>query len=561
MARVGLKPTLGRSFETQVKDLQRRARDAALRPVSEQTLGTTSYSQKADTHNLQPHGNSLARAWKAFTQFDDAFQYGRTSSADLHDIAQAVSEPGMKVTAHDYGSYIRLQGKNGFLDIREVKTATPYISSMDADSAGEVRGGGSQLYQAALDWIHNNGKKVRSDPSGLTWINDTRRTSNLMASALRWGTTQHLSVHPDQGVPWAEGNHEANLTAMAKVEMANAFKAVAQARDWRYDFAHERFIDATGRELTRDDFHRAVVLGDPGTSGIGLSTLQRAVFTASAIEKSERGELEGIVHQAETRGRVGSGLDRITYSLPNLRGGIEQAGAQALSEGVGKNSAQAPLWNGITGYDRRGNPKIVVILSRQDSGAYSIKINGTTHDFSETQTAAITGLTTDQLRALRAGDASAQPVLVAKAAAPAPAKPSPAKPTNEQAQDRSEELTVKKTDADKKHLTGTTEDSINHKLQTYLRNPLHAVGGPKSVWFKGALGFTQSNADDLARQLIFDTRTAYEKEKTKYGQKFDQMTPLQGANGKIISLKVTWIKNPDGVIRLVTITPKNKKHD
>nr|WP_246431007.1 hypothetical protein [Prosthecobacter dejongeii] len=316
MAHVGLNPTLGRSFETQVNDLKIRARNAALRPVSEQTLGTTSYSQRADTHNLQPHGNSLARAWKAFTQFDDAFQYGRTSSADLHDIAQAVSEPGMKVTAHDYGSYIRLQGKNGFLDIREVKTATPYISSMDADSAGEVRGGGSQLYQAALDWIHNNGKKVRSDPSGLTWINDTRRTSNLMASALRWGTTQHLSVHPDQGVPWAEGNHEANLTAMAKVEMANAFKAVAQARDWRYDFAHERFIDATGRELTRDDFDQAVVLGDPGTSGVGVSTLRRAVLTASAIEKSERGELEGIIYDSEVRGKKWGGLDRITYSLP-----------------------------------------------------------------------------------------------------------------------------------------------------------------------------------------------------------------------------------------------------
>ncbi|MES2737894.1 MAG: hypothetical protein V4672_16345 [Verrucomicrobiota bacterium] len=37
MARVGLRPTLGRSFETQVKDLQRRAREAALRPVRDRT--------------------------------------------------------------------------------------------------------------------------------------------------------------------------------------------------------------------------------------------------------------------------------------------------------------------------------------------------------------------------------------------------------------------------------------------------------------------------------------------------------------------------------------------
>ena len=219
--------------------------------------------------------------------------------------------------------------------------------------------------------------------------------------------------------------------------------------------------------------------------------------------------------------------------------------------------AQA-LWNGITGYDRRGNPKTVVILSRQDSGAYSIKINGTTHDFSETQTAAITGLSADQLRALRAGDASAQPVLVAKAAAPAPAKPSPTKPTNGQAQDRSEELTVKKTDADKKHLTGTTEDSINHKLQTYLLNPLHPTGGPKSVWFKGALGFTQSNADDLARQLIFDPQTAFKRDDTEHGQKYNQIISLKGKNGKIIPVTVCWIRNLDGVIRLTTILPEDK---
>ena len=288
-------------------------------------------------------------------------------------------------------------------------------------------------------------------------------------------------------------------------------------------------------------------------------------FTVKELVQSVQGNriysIEAVeTERASERKRDEPGTLASPTSSPQSEAQEQTTSVSAESQ-ISNNTSPQPLWNGITGYDRRGNPKTVVILGRQDSGAYSIKINGTTHDFSETQTAAITGLTADQLRALRAGDASAQPVLVAKAAAPAPAKQSPTKPTNEQAQDRSEELTVKKTDADKKHLTGTTEDSINHKLQTYLLNPLHAVGGPKSVWFKGALGFTQSNADDLARQLIFDTRTAYEKEKTKYGQKFDQLTPLQGANGKIISLKVTWIKNPDGVIRLVTITPKNKKHD
>ncbi|MEN3943013.1 DUF6883 domain-containing protein [Prosthecobacter sp. SYSU 5D2] len=218
-------------------------------------------------------------------------------------------------------------------------------------------------------------------------------------------------------------------------------------------------------------------------------------------------------------------------------------------------TSQNALWHGITGYDKRGNPKTVVILGRQSSGAYSLSINGTLRDFDEAQTAAITGLPPGQLRTLSSGDASHEPVQmveppVAKQPDPTPADPPPkdGSKTQEPASDPS----------DKKHLTGTTEESISYKLRTYLLDPKHPEGGPKSVWFKGALGFTQSNVDDLGRQLVFDPQTAKTTKTTEFGQKFNQIISLKGANGKVISVTVCWIRNPDGVIRLVTILPEDK---
>jgi len=49
-----------------------------------------------------------------------------------------------------------------------------------------------------------------------------------------------------------------------------------------------------------------------------------------------------------------------------------------------------------------------------------------------------------------------------------------------------------------------TRLSVDDKLERYLLNPDHPVGGPKSKWFAKALGFTKSNATELAAQLVFD---------------------------------------------------------
>jgi len=101
----------------------------------------------------------------------------------------------------------------------------------------------------------------------------------------------------------------------------------------------------------------------------------------------------------------------------------------------------------------------------------------------------------------------------------------------------------------------TTEESVRIKLQDYLLNPDHTKGGPKAKWFKQALGFTRENKDDLAKQFLFKDSEAVQTGITEFGVKFNQTINIVGANGRVIPVKIAWIRNDDGVVRLITAVP------
>ncbi|HMP30115.1 MAG TPA: hypothetical protein PKD85_10970, partial [Saprospiraceae bacterium] len=97
--------------------------------------------------------------------------------------------------------------------------------------------------------------------------------------------------------------------------------------------------------------------------------------------------------------------------------------------------------------------------------------------------------------------------------------------------------------------------SIYDKLDRYLLNDQHPVGSTKAKWFKEALGFTKDNIDDLAKQIVYDAKKAVQTQTTQYGTMFNQTIKITGANGKSINVVFAWIRNNDGVIRLVTAVP------
>ncbi|BDD80310.1 hypothetical protein TPB0596_00730 [Tsukamurella pulmonis] len=103
-----------------------------------------------------------------------------------------------------------------------------------------------------------------------------------------------------------------------------------------------------------------------------------------------------------------------------------------------------------------------------------------------------------------------------------------------------------------------TRDSVKRKLDGYLLNPAHVEGGPKAKWFEQALGFTRENAAALESQIVFDSTKALPTKLTQYGQQYNQVIPITGANGKIIDVTFGWIRNDDGIVRLVTAIPTKR---
>lgn len=103
-----------------------------------------------------------------------------------------------------------------------------------------------------------------------------------------------------------------------------------------------------------------------------------------------------------------------------------------------------------------------------------------------------------------------------------------------------------------------TRRSVEDKLARYLLNKDHPVGGSKANWFEQALGFNQTNASDLADQIVFNEKTAVPTESTQHGQKFNQVISIAGANDRKIDVTFSWIRNNDGIVRLVTGIPTKR---
>jgi hypothetical protein len=97
--------------------------------------------------------------------------------------------------------------------------------------------------------------------------------------------------------------------------------------------------------------------------------------------------------------------------------------------------------------------------------------------------------------------------------------------------------------------------SVNDKLARYLLNPNHQVGASKAKFFEQALGYTLENSSELAKQLVFNPKSAVQTMVTQHGTKFNQVINVVGANGRTIPVNTAWIQNNDGVVRLVTAVP------
>jgi hypothetical protein len=163
-------------------------------------------------------------------------------------------------------------------------------------SALKEGSGGSRMYDLAANYAHNNGLTFIGDPAGVSEAAMRRRLENMLSSALKYGTTDHIAPHPDQevgrldvGIPalrWRKGDTLGNIRAMvdASIATTEAINPNATA-NVRYDPATQSFVDASGAALD----HEAVsgMLGfdgrKPGTGAAGRTTVQRAALLRALL--------------------------------------------------------------------------------------------------------------------------------------------------------------------------------------------------------------------------------------------------------------------------------------
>lgn len=145
--------------------------------------------------------------------------------------------------------------------------------------------GGNRIYQAVATWAHNTGHRFIGDPSGLSDKALYRRTEQMISSALRHGTTEHLAPHARQSealetssgqavrpLDWRAGDDAHNLRDMLVSSYTNVLHVFPEIASVHYNFAAGRFErDGAPVRPSADDVlaHQSAVGEHADAQGLG----------------------------------------------------------------------------------------------------------------------------------------------------------------------------------------------------------------------------------------------------------------------------------------------------
>lgn len=304
----------------------------------------------------------VTRALKVLAENDDLFQNPVSDKKDMAGIVADV-RPDFSVKQFEAQQLrpgvvrswtITLPRPGTRAVVREYSDGT-----IDLNAAAIGRGnGGSTVYHIVANYAHNNGLKFKGDLDGLSDNALYRRTENMLASALKFGTTRHLLPHPrqlqgDKGlkVPplaWDKDNDEANLKSLIDTSVANVTNQYPFLESVVYDFGSQQFVDQkNGRVLQRADFETAANSeGGVRAARAGGTTLERVALLRT-LAREESGEGWGRLLASALR-QSGDGLDprlqRLFYSrisTPARASGLSVSEFNAiLADTFGKKVAE-----------------------------------------------------------------------------------------------------------------------------------------------------------------------------------------------------------------------------
>src|SRR3990167_3240515 len=279
-------------------------------------------------------GDGMATAiWKLLAQSDEIFTYPVSNERSMAGIVRDTNsqmrvertkqtpKPGTakKYQVTDFYTITMPDGKEAGV--------TQYANGevhLNAALLERSRSLGTALYHAVANYAHNNRLVFIGDPAGLSPDALARRTENMLASALKFGTTDHMAPHVDQTkqgprpLNWKTGDSDHNLRELILTSYANVKKALPEIDDYQYNFARNEFINTKSNE-TVDEATLASLVARAEKAGertrAGSRTLKRAILThsISRLPRSERSEVLAEVSRQLQHG-VAESLRSVSYS-------------------------------------------------------------------------------------------------------------------------------------------------------------------------------------------------------------------------------------------------------
>jgi len=208
--------------------------------------------------------------------------------------------------------------------ITERKDGTVYINISNFKQGT----GGSLVYHIVANYAYNNNKVFVADPDGLSAVSLRRRTSNMLSSALKFGTTRHLRPHTSQvegleEVPplaWIPGDDAHNITSLLKTEYQTVMNVVPEMANIVYDIKQGNFIDENDHDKHVTEIAFRKLAQSPGArkARAGRATLKRTALAHALVREASgdgrRRILAAVIRESSQH--LPAGLKRILYSRP-----------------------------------------------------------------------------------------------------------------------------------------------------------------------------------------------------------------------------------------------------
>jgi hypothetical protein len=105
---------------------------------------------------------------------------------------------------------------------------------------------------------------------------------------------------------------------------------------------------------------------------------------------------------------------------------------------------------------------------------------------------------------------------------------------------------------------GFDPTNLQDKIRNYLLEAENPNNQGKAEWFKKALGFDVTNWHSLASQIYFDPLIATFQRSTPFGDRFEQVIDVSGANGRTVPVIFVFQRDPFGVVSFITAKPRKR---